>query len=161
MKIAVQTRWTLLGLAIALFGIPAVATAERMLSANPQGSAAIIARELGIIALTALLLWIIRTQEQLSLKSIGLDFRAVARSLAWGLGLSLVCFGALIATLSIYSAFGIHYGESAAISRSIPLTTLTVLRAGVSEEVFYRGFAIERLQSLTGSAFIGSVVSLL
>ena len=38
MKIALQTRWTLLGLAIALFGIPTVATAERMLSADPQGS---------------------------------------------------------------------------------------------------------------------------
>jgi membrane protease YdiL (CAAX protease family) len=29
--------------------------------------------------------------------------------------------------------------------------TITVLRAGVTEEVFYRGYAMERLESLTGS----------
>jgi membrane protease YdiL (CAAX protease family) len=35
-----------------------------------------------------------------------------------------------------------------------------MLRAGVAEEIFYRGFAIERLQSLTGSKLLAALVPL-
>jgi membrane protease YdiL (CAAX protease family) len=104
------------------------------------------------------LLWIVRTREQLSFASIGLRPDGPLRSIGWGVALAGVCFVAVAACLIAFSVIGVRYGEGAVISRSLPITLLTVLRAGVSEEVFYRGYVIERVQSLTGSkAFAGAV----
>jgi membrane protease YdiL (CAAX protease family) len=81
--------------------------------------------------------------------------------LAWGVGLAVVCFAAALGCLAIYAALGIHYGEGQGISRALPVTSLAVLRAGISEEVLYRGYAIERLQSLTGSKWVAAGLSLI
>ena len=43
---------------------------------------------------------------------------------------------------------------------SLAVTTLVVMRAGIAEEIFYRGFAIERIEALTGSTFLAAVVPL-
>jgi len=40
------------------------------------------------------------------------------------------------------------------------VTLLAVVRAGISEEVLYRGYALERLQSLTGSKWIAAATTL-
>ena len=98
--------------------------------------------------------------ERLSLASIGIKSDALGRSFAWGIGLAVVSFAAALACLAIYHALGIHYGEGQALSRSLPVTSLAVMRAGISEEVLYRGYAIERLQSLTGSKWIAAGISL-
>ncbi len=152
--------WTLVGLAIALFGIPATVVAQRLLASDPSAATSIVARELAILSLTAFLLWITRSRERLSFGSIGIGTQPLGRSLAWGAALALVSFVAVVACLAIYSALGIHYGEGSAISRSLPVTLLTVARAGVSEEIFYRGYAIERLESLSGSKWIAAAASL-
>jgi membrane protease YdiL (CAAX protease family) len=55
---------------------------------------------------------------------------------------------------------GVHYGEGQSISRALGVTTLAVVRAGISEEVLYRGYAIERLQAITGSKWVAAGVSL-
>lgn len=153
--------WTLAGLAIALFGIPAITTAHRMLTTDPLATGGIVARELGILALTALLLWIVVNGERKPLSSIGIRTERIGRSLAWGVGLAIVCIAAAIGILTVYKAMGIHYGEGQSISRALPVTTLAVLRAGISEEVLYRGFAIERLQSMTGSKWLAAGISLI
>jgi CAAX protease family protein len=152
--------WTLAGLAIALLGIPAIVTGQRLLSPSPTAFGAVVAREVAILALTAFLLWIVVTRERQPLSSIGFRVDRIGRSLAWGFALAIVCFAAVLACLASYSALGVHYGEGAALSRSLPVTLLTVMRAGISEEVFYRGYAIERLQSLTGSKSIAGAISL-
>ena len=152
--------WTYAGLAISLLGIPAVVTAQRMLSADPAASASIVIRELAILAVTAFVLWIVVARERLPLSSIGLRFDRVGRSAGWGLGLAVVAFAVLAVCLVGFSAFGIHYGEGAGISRALPVTLLAVTRAGISEEVLYRGFALERLQSLTASKWIAASVTL-
>jgi hypothetical protein len=51
--------WTYAGLAIALFGIPAVVIAQRALASDPSASSAVVMRELAILALTAFVLWIV------------------------------------------------------------------------------------------------------
>lgn len=154
--------WTRVGIAIALFGVPAIATAYHFL-APERSPTATIARELLILALTVMLLWIVRAREKLPLSSIGIGRDHLGRSLAWGLALTIVIFGSLVALLSLFSALGIRYGEGseAVISPSMWVTLLTVIRAGISEEIFYRGFAIERLQSLTGSKWIAAAIPLL
>ena len=153
--------WTLVGLAIALFGIPAATTAHRMLVADPQASGGIIVRELAILTLTVLLLWIVVAGERQPLSSIGIRTDRLGRSIAWGLGLAVVCFAAAVGCLLFYQSIGVHYGEGAGISRALPVTTLAVIRAGISEEVLYRGYAIERLQWLTGSKWVAAAISLL
>jgi len=152
--------WTYTGLAISLLGIPAVVTAQRMLSPDPAASGSIVIRELAILAVTAFVLWIVVGRERLPLSSIGLRFDRVGRSAGWGLGLAVVAFAVLAVCLVGFSAFGIHYGEGAGISRALPVTLLAVTRAGISEEVLYRGFALERLQSLTASKWIAASVTL-
>lgn len=152
--------WTLAGLAIALLGIPVIVTGQRLLSPSPTASGAVVTREIAILALTACLLWIAASRERQPLSSIGFRASRIGRSLTWGFALAIVCFAAVLACLAIYSVLGVHYGEGAAISRSLPVTLLTVFRAGISEEIFYRGYAIERLQSLTGSKWIAAAISL-
>jgi membrane protease YdiL (CAAX protease family) len=152
--------WTMTGLAIALLGIPAIVTAHRLLAPDPAASSAIIIRELAILAMTAFLLWIVVSKERLPLSSIGIRTDGIGRSLAWGFGLAVVAFAVLIGILLIFSAMGIRYGEGTAISRALPVTLLAVIRAGISEELLYRGFALERLQSMTGSKWIAAGVTL-
>lgn len=152
--------WTLVGLAIALFGIPAATTAHRMLTSDSLATSGIVAREVGILALTALLLWIVVNGERKPLSSIGIRTDHIGRSLAWGVGLAIVCFAAAVGILAVYGAMGIHYGEGQSISRALPVTTLAVIRAGISEEVLYRGFAIERLEAMTGSKWFAAGLSL-
>jgi membrane protease YdiL (CAAX protease family) len=40
-------------------------------------------------------------------------------------------------------------------------TTLTVARAGLAEEVFYRGYAIERLEALLPNRWLAALIPLL
>lgn len=152
--------WTYAGLAISLLGIPAIVTAQRLLVPDPAASSGIVIRELAILAITAFVLWIVVAREHLPLSSVGLRFDRVGRSIGWGIGLAVVAFVILAGVLAGYSAFGIHYGEGTSISRALPVTLLAVLRAGISEEMLYRGFALERLQSLTGSKWIAAAVTL-
>ncbi|GAA4754779.1 hypothetical protein GCM10023264_22440 [Sphingomonas daechungensis] len=152
--------WTYAGLAISLLGIPAIVTAQRLLAPDPTAASSIVIREIAILAVTAFVLWIVVARERLPLSSIGLRFDRVGRSVAWGFGLAVAAFVILLACLAGFSDLGIHYGEGSGISRALPVTFLAVMRAGISEEVLYRGFALERLQSLTGSKWIAAGVTL-
>jgi len=150
-------RWTIAGLAIALFGLPAIVAIYNLQVAVPSdGSIAV--RELAILALTAFLLWIVVSREKLPLTSIGLSFDRPGRSLVRGLVLLVVIFTVLIAILAGYGALGIKYGEGSKIAPSLWVATLTVLRAGISEEIFYRGFALERIETLSGSKWLAAAV---
>ena len=127
---------------------------------DPTASGSVAVRELAILALVALLLWIVVKRERLPLASIGLRLDRPGRSLAWGLGLAVAAFAALVACLALFSMLGVRYGEGGQISLSIWATLLTVVRAGVAEEVFYRGFALERLETLTGSKWVAAGLTL-
>lgn len=152
--------WTLAGLLIALIGIPAIVAAYNWQIVSPS-DASIALREAAILALTALLLWIVVRKEQLPLASIGLRFDTPGRSLMWGLGLAAVLFAVVVGLLSVYSVAGIHYGAGQQVAPSMAVTFLTVIRAGISEETFYRGFGLERLESLTGSKWIAAGIVVL
>jgi membrane protease YdiL (CAAX protease family) len=93
--------------------------------------------------------------------SVGLRAGRIGRSLGWGVGLALVSFAGVLACLAAYNVLGIHYGEGGSISRSLPVTFLTIVRAGFSEELFYRGYAIERIEALTGNKWVAALIPLL
>jgi uncharacterized protein len=78
---------------------------------------------------------------------INLGTASVKSSILWGGILTVLCglVGGVVAGLTHFEG-----GEMGATLAKLPvwLVVLVVLRAGVVEELFYRGYAIERLQLL-------------
>jgi membrane protease YdiL (CAAX protease family) len=109
-----------------------------------------------MFAAAGALIWFVRRREGLPLTSVGICTSPVWKSLAWGLVIAIACIvpAALIAKLT-------GYGHGAASQSFVKLPIwvifIVVLRAGVVEELFYRGYAIERLQAL-GFGRVGSWV---
>src|SRR5437773_842218 len=93
------------------------------------------------------LLFIIRRGERLPLTSIGIGTSRWWKSILWGLVIAVAsaAAGGVMAALTGYG-----HGPGSAAFEKLPLwlITLIVLRAGVVEELFYRGYAIERLQAV-------------
>jgi membrane protease YdiL (CAAX protease family) len=54
-------------------------------------------------------------------------------------------------------------GEEPGAYKDIPVWVwfIIVLRAGIAEEVFYRGYAIERIQALTGNRWVAVAIPLI
>ena len=154
-------RWTYVGLALALLGIPVITTLHRTLAADPMAGGSIIVRELAILALVGVILWLVKAKEGLPLTSIGIRPTGIIKSLGWGVLLAVACLAAALACLTAFGALGISYGSESGIARSLPVVILTVLRAGIAEEVFFRGYALERLETMTGSKWIAAGVTLL
>jgi len=105
------------------------------------------------------LVLIIRFGERLSLRSVGIGRSTIKSSLAWGSVITVVCvvLAVVIAALTHYTG-----GQSGAAFAKLPLwlVTLIVLRAGVLEELFYRGYAIERLEALGLNRFWAGIIPL-
>src|SRR5688500_6932516 len=98
-----------------------------------------------VVALS--LFGIIRIGEGLPLSSIGLGTARLGKSILWGFLLGVVCLlvGGLLVVLTGYTG-----GVVGKAFDKLPawLLSLIVLRAGVVEELCYRGYAIERLHAL-------------
>ncbi len=143
--------WTALGLAIALLSLPIIAASFRMALGSPQGLGDYLTREMAYFIALGALLWIILRGEQRSLTSVGWRPLAVSRSLLWGVIGALLCGVGLVPCLVLIQALGLHFGGGGKGPFEAPLWAIfiTVLRAGIVEEVFYRGYAMLRLASAT------------
>ena len=154
--------WTYAGLGIALFGIPAVNLIFKAGGFTRSADNAIIVRELAILALVALLLWIVRGRERLPLSSIGLRRQPIGHAILWTFVAMVAFAAALFFCLGLLlPSLGLTYGSQGAPAVSLLVTTLVVMRAGIAEEIFYRGFAIERIEALTGSRALAAIVPLI
>jgi uncharacterized protein len=149
---------TWLGLFIALFAILIVRAAVYAIYMPYSFPAAAWRESLNWLCAIALLL-VIRFGERLPFRSVGIGRATVGQSLVWGALLTVIC-GLL--------AFGVvaltHFtgGSSGAALAKLPLwlVTFIVLRAGVLEELFYRGYAIERLEGLGFNRFWAGTIPL-
>ena len=153
----------MVGLAIALFAGPIFLAAYRDIGGESRSDGQVMTREIGVLLIVALLLWLIRSWESLPVGSIGLHADRVGRSLLRGCLLALVV---LLVTVGLYfslQALGVHLGKDSpgAFHPSLPVVAFIMLRAGVAEEICYRGYAIERLQNLTGKAWLAGLLPLL
>jgi len=104
-----------------------------------------ILKETLIWVSAAALLVIIRRGEHLPLCSIGLGTARWWMSILWGLVIAVVS-AAIVGALAYLTGYGHGPGSAAFEKLPLWLITLIVFRAGVVEELFYRGYAIERLQ---------------
>lgn len=137
---------TWIGLFLALFGMLIVRQIVNYAWPTPTLSSALI-KEAGMWLLAVVLIVIIRVGEGLPLTSIGLGTTRWGKSILWGL---LVGVGCLLVAGGLIALTGFTGGEAGKAMGSLPvwLISLIVLRAGVVEELCYRGYAIERLHAL-------------
>jgi len=112
---------------------------------------------------TLSLLGFVRYVEDEPLSSIGwrsIEPRRFVRETVVGLAVML---GANVVVAPIMSRFvdstGIETGLGSFAERSISERLFIAMTAGTTEEVAFRGYAIERLGSMTGSAPLGGAVS--
>ncbi len=152
-------RVTWLGLFIALFGLLIVRQIVSYVWPTQTFTAALWKESLIWLCVIALL-FIIRWGEKLPFSSIGIGTSRWWKSLLWGLVLAAVCFlvAGVLVVLTHYT--GGSVGE--AFSKlPLWLVTLIVIRAGVVEELFYRGYAIERLEALGLNRYLAAAVPLM
>ena len=119
-------------------------------------------RELVFWALTLVLLAYILLVERRPLSSIGLE-RPNWKTAAFGaLGALVMVGGMAFIYIVIYPALGLSASEPGmAAVTALPfwLRVLIVVRAAVFEEMYFRGFAIERLTDILGSRWGAAAIS--
>ena len=151
-------RITWVGLFIALFGMLIVRQVVSSFYPTATFTAAIWKESLIWLCAIAVLL-IVRRGERLPFSSIGIGTATFEKSLLWGGVLTVICgfVGAVIVGLTHFKG-----GPAAEAFSKLPLwlVTLIVLRAGVVEELFYRGYAIERLQALGLNRYLAAAIPL-
>jgi membrane protease YdiL (CAAX protease family) len=91
------------------------------------------------------LIMIIRRGEHLPMRSIGLGTARWWKSILWGF---VIAVALVLAAGALAHVTGYGHGPGSAAFEKLPLWLITaiVFRAGVVEELFYRGYAIERLR---------------
>lgn len=149
---------TWIGLVIALFGLLIVRWAAALFHPG-YGLMATLWRESLIWLCVVVLLLVIRRGERLPFSSVGIGTSTWKMSILWGIVITVLCIlvGAVIATLTHFTG-----GPASQAFGQLPiwLVTLVVLRAGVVEELFYRGYAIERLQLLGLNRYCAAAIPL-
>lgn len=107
------------------------------------------------------LLWVTRV-ERLPLASIGL-VRPTWRTLVWGLAATVLVLATLMLSFAlIIPALGLQQNMAATgaiVQVPLWLLILTPFVAGITEEILYRGYAIERLTLLTGRPWLAALLA--
>jgi membrane protease YdiL (CAAX protease family) len=149
---------TAAGLFIALFAMLISRQIVNFFSPELTFAAAIWKESLIWIS-AAILLFIVRRGEKLPFSSVGFSKSKLWKSILWSLPLTVVC---LAVALVLVHLTGFGHGRGAEAFEKLPLwlVTLIVIRAGVVEELFYRGYAIERLQALGLGRFWSALIPL-
>jgi membrane protease YdiL (CAAX protease family) len=134
------------GLAISLFALVVIRQAFVFFVPEPTFASAVLKETLIWLNAVALIL-IVRRGEHLPMRSIGLGTARWWKSILWGFIIAIVS-AVVIGALAHVTSYG--HGPGSAAFEKLPLWLITaiIFRAGVVEELFYRGYAIERLQMI-------------
>ena len=149
---------TYTGLFVALFAIPLITQIVRQISPDADTSQVII-RELLISASAGALQVLVKYGEKLPFKTIGLGTSVWWKSVLWGLATMFLCGGAAV-FLEKTTRLG---GDGVSPFDRLPLWVfvLIIFRAGIVEELFYRGYAIEHLEAIGRGRFASAALPLL
>jgi membrane protease YdiL (CAAX protease family) len=139
-------RATWAGLAISLFAMVAIRQVFVFFVPETTFASALLKEALIWVSALALIV-IIRRGEHLPMRSIGLGTARWWKSILWGFIIAIV---SAVAVVALAHLTGYGHGPGSAAFEKLPLWLITaiVLRAGVVEELFYRGYAIERLRMI-------------
>ena len=140
------SRATWAGLAISLFAMVVIRQAFVFFVPETTFTSAILKEALIWLNAVALIV-IIRRGEHLPMRSIGLGAARWWKSILWGFIIAIVS-AVVVGALAYVTSYGHGPGSSAFEKLPLWLITAIVFRAGVVEELFYRGYAIERLRMI-------------
>ena len=154
-----MTPWSSLALFLAVVAMPSLPIGFRLLG-RPGGNTAALFIELGMFALTALMLWIARVKEGRSWAQLGLARPRPAATLGLTLLGMLAVAATLAACLGAFHLLGMSYGEGDGLERPMWLLNVMILRAGTVEELTFRSIAIDHTAELTGSRTLGWLLPL-
>lgn len=128
-----------------------------------DGLSALTLRELLFWLMAALLVLHVRCIERRPLQSVGLR-KPQWKSLAWGVGgAAAMVAGMAFIYLVVFPAMNVTEESQLGEMQTLPLwfRVALITRAAVFEELYYRGFAIERITELTGNRWLAALISLL
>jgi membrane protease YdiL (CAAX protease family) len=150
--------FTWLGLVISLFGFIALRLAFRGFGVSDSITANLW-REFALWIMAALLILLVRFGERLPLSSIGLGAAPWRQSLRYGGILAGLCG---VTAWFVISFTGYGHGPGSAEFNKIPIwfETLVVIRSGIVEELFFRGYAIERLEAIGCGRVLSATIPL-
>jgi membrane protease YdiL (CAAX protease family) len=151
--------FTWVGLLISLFGFIAVRFAFRSFGVSNSITAGVW-KELALWILAALLILLIRHGERLPLSSIRLGTAPWRQSIRYGCTLTGLC--GLTAYIVIhFTGYGHGAGSAEFNKEPIWFAILgTAIRPGIVEELFFRGYAIERLESIGCGRVLSATIPL-
>ncbi len=119
-----------------------------------------LVKEAGMALVGLIIIVIVRFGEGLPLSSIGLTASHLVKSLLGGILLAVVCFVAAGIFVALTHFDG---GKNAGMLVKLPVwvATIVVFRAGIVEELCYRGYAIERLHALGLPRWLAALIPLI
>lgn len=151
--------FTWIGLFISLFGFIALRLTFRAFGVS-NSITADLCRELVVWMMAAFLILLVRFGEGLPLSSIRLGTAPWRQSLKHGATLTGLCG---VTAWIVISFTGYGHGPGSAGFNKMPIwfETLGVIRAGIVEELFFRGYAIERLESIGCGRVLSAAIPLI
>ena len=154
---------TAAGLIIALLGPPLFVVIPDWLAPGPRSLAANLAIQALYCGLVPLMVWIVRRGERLPLDSIG--WRRPDRfTIVSGLSLWALVFLLSFVTRPLVDAGGregVERGVRELLALPMWFRIVVGATGGVVEETLYRGYAVERLGTITGSRWLGGAIAAL
>ena len=135
---------TWVGLAISLFAMVVIRQVFVFFVPEATVTSTLLKEALIWVSAVALIM-IIRRGERLPMSSIGIGTARWWKSILWGFIIAVVSM-VVVGALVYLTGYG--HGPGSAAFEKLPLWLITaiVFRAGVVEELFYRGYSIERLR---------------
>ncbi len=128
-----------------------------------DGLTELVGREIVFWLLTVALIAYVRLFERRPMSSVGLGWPKWG-SVVFGLGGAVATVGAMaLMYMSVLPSLGVSPNQSAVDGlTALPawFRVLLIIRAAVFEELFYRGFMIERLTQITGRRWLAALISL-
>lgn len=152
--------YTWIGIFISLFSITIINLIFKSLYGDQLVDGQMITREALIFGMVGLLLFYIIPREKLTLDSIGLHNRDWKKSLMLAAVVFVVCIAAMLVCVEFSKLVSWKFGESKSFDLlSKPVIAFITIRAGVAEEIFMRGFLLERFTAIAGKKWMAFLLS--
>jgi len=152
---------TVFGLVIAMLGPIVIAIATERAVQPPNRLGPLLFAQAGLVAIVAVILSFVFFCEHNAASSIGLKSLTL-QSFAWGLALAAffmyVVSPVAHRTLRHFRLGGFEKGLSQLQGLPVWYLVLAVVVGGVAEEILYRGYAVERIVTLTESLWLAGLV---
>lgn len=162
MKEKASRIFTYLGLFISLFGITLFSYLFKGI--NLFGSsypAKVLFSDFKKWILVIIIILIMKLWEKRDIKSIGINILDI-KNVFLGIGFGLIAVIVSILTLGLlFNVLGLEAPSTLSEVNTLPLfiKIFTITTAAITEEIFYRGYAIERIGEITGKYVWGGIIS--